>query len=183
MPIPSYYKSNARSKQWQVMWDDLKFPFSKTKRGVTDKPDFDYTNVGLLFPQNDNTEKTYAIAQLPHAWKEGTIIHPHIHYIQDEAEIPVFKLDYRIYNNGDTVPDFTTLSTANGNGPVFSYTSGTILQIMGFPAIDMSGIRISAIMDIIVYRDDNVVTGDVLGKEFDIHYQIDSNGSRHEYIK
>lgn len=183
MSIPSTYKSNSRAKRWQIMWDDLRFSFTQSKQGNTAKPDFDYTNLGLLFPQNDAGEKTYAIAQMPHAWKEGSEIHPHIHYIQDEAQIPVFKLDYRVYNNGSTVPNFTTLSTADGNGPVFTYTSGTILQIMGFPAINMTGFRVSAFIDIIVYRDDNVVTGDVLGKEFDIHYQIDSNGSRHEYIK
>lgn len=32
--------------------------------------------------------------------------------------------------------------------------------------------------------DDNVVTGDVLVKEFDIHYQIDvPGGSRTEFVK
>jgi len=41
----------------------------------------------------------------------------------------------------------------------------------------------STIIDFKIYRDDNVVTGDVLLKEFDIHYQIDAHGSRQEYIK
>jgi len=31
--------------------------------------------------------------------------------------------------------------------------------------------------------DDNVVSGEVLVKEFDIHYQIDSFGSRQEFVK
>jgi hypothetical protein len=38
-------------------------------------------------------------------------------------------------------------------------------------------------LDIKLYRDDNVVTGDVLLKEFDIHYQIDGLGSVQEFVK
>jgi hypothetical protein len=33
-------------------------------------------------------------------------------------------------------------------------------------------------MDLILYRKDNVVTGDVLGKYFDIHFEVDGFGSR-----
>ena len=48
----------------------------------------------------------------------------------------------------------------------------------------MSGITgISALLEFKLYRNDNVVTGDVLGKEFDIHYQKDSIGSISELIK
>jgi len=167
-----------------VRWDDLKFPFVKSVQGNTDTPDFDYDDLGLLFPQNDTGEIAYAIAQFPHAWKQGSEIRPHIHYIQDESETPVYKMDYRVYNNGSTVPAaFTTISTADGDGPVFTWTSGELLQIQGFPAIDMTGYNLSCIMDIKVYRDDNVVTGDVLTKEFDIHYQSDGDGSRQEYTK
>jgi hypothetical protein len=163
-------------------WDDLKFPFTLTKQGNTGKPDYDYTNNGLLFPQNDSGEITYAVGQMPHAWKEGTNISPHIHYIQDEAEVPTFKLDYKWYNNGDAVPgSYTTIATTGT--PVFTYTSGSILQILSFPDIDGTGKTLSSILDIKVYRDDNDVTGDVLGKEFDIHYEIDSFGSNDEFVK
>lgn len=165
-------------------WDDLKFPFVTTKQGATSKPDYDYTNNGLLFPQNDATEKTYAVGQMPHHWKQYSNLRPHIHYAQDEAAIPVFKLDYKVYNNGEAIPGaYTTLSTADGDGPVFTYSSGNILQILTFPEIDMTGYRISCFLDLIIYRDDNVVTGDVLGKEFDLHYQIDSRGSRELFTK
>lgn len=91
-------------------------------------------------------------------------------------------MDYRWYNNNDEVPSvWTTLSADDFK---FEYTSGSILQIVDFPMIDSSHITgVSSIMDIKLYRDDDVVTGDVLLKEFDIHYQIDSNGSDQEYIK
>lgn len=42
---------------------------------------------------------------------------------------------------------------------------------------------VSSVMDIKIYRDDDIVTGDVLVKEFDIHYEINTPGSREEFTK
>jgi len=172
--------SDAEITYGDTYWDDMKFPFSRTKRGSSDLPHFDCTNIGLLFPQNDATEIVYMIGQMTHAWKEGTSIYPHIHYIQTSASIPVFKLSYRWYNNGDTVPSYTTITSTT---LAFAYTSGSILQILKFPVIVGTGKTLSSILDMKVYRDDNVVSGDVLGKEFDIHFEINAPGSRQEYIK
>ena len=164
------------------MWEDLRFPATQTKQGNTLLPDFDYTNIGLLFPQNDDTEIAYIIAQIPHAWKLGSNIRPHIHFIQTSADIPIFKIDYKWYDNNGTVPaTWTTIATTDCE---FTWSSGSLLQICSFPEIDGSGITgVSSILDIKLYRDDNVVTGDVLVKEFDIHYLVDADGSRQEYIK
>lgn len=163
-------------------WDDLRFPATRIRQGATQKPDFDTTNLGLIFPQDDDTEIAYIIAQMPHAWKLESALKPHIHYVQDEAQEPVFKIDYRWYKNGeDPTGSFTTITS---NHFVFTYSSGSILQIVSFPEIDATGIdTVSSILDIKLYRDDNIVSGDVLVKEFDIHYQIDSDGSRLEYAK
>lgn len=176
---------SAQFKRWgepdPITWEDLRFPASATKLGATSKPDFDYTNIGLLFPQNDAAEKTYYDPQFPHFWLAGSEIRPHIHYIQDEATLPTFKLRYRWYNNGEAVPaawDTLTTSTA-----AFTYTSGAILQILGFGSISGTGMRVSSILDIVVWREDNDVTGDVLVKELDIHYQTNGKGSVLEYVK
>ncbi len=50
----------------QLRWTDLRFAGGRDKQGNTQKPDYDYTNLGLLFPQNDATEIAYLIAQAPH---------------------------------------------------------------------------------------------------------------------
>lgn len=170
-----------------VAWDDLRFQFTSQQRGfvVTDfKPDFDETNIGYLFPQNDETEISYTIAQMPHDWVTGTDVHPHIHYIQDEATPAVFKMDYRWYPIGGQVPSFTTVQTSGILAT--PYVSGTIHQLTTFPWItppaNVSGV--SSIIDIKIYRaTGDGVTGDVLAKEFDIHYQKDSFGSRQEYVR
>jgi hypothetical protein len=165
-----------------VQWEDLRFPATTQRQGATTKPDFDFTEFGLLFPQNDAAEVAYMIAQMPHSYKLGTAIKPHVYFVQTGATAPTFKIAYRWYeNNGNPLPSFITLAAT---GLAFTYVSGNILQIATFPEIPGTGIdTLSSILDIALYRQDNVVTGDVLVKEFDIHYQIDSNGSNQEYEK
>jgi len=168
-----------------IVWDDIRFPFTQTRVGALTKPDFDTTNVGLLFPQDDATEIVYILAQMEHIWKLESTISPHIHYIQSAAAQPTFKMAYRWYKNGATVPgSYTVISTADGSKGIFPYTSGSILQIAEFPDIAGTGIdTVSSFLDIKIYREDDDVTGDVLTKEFDIHIQIDAIGSLQEYTK
>jgi len=162
-----------------TVWEDLRFPATQLRvNPVTNVPDFDYANLGFLFPQNDDSEIIYAIAQMPHAWKQGSAIKPHIHFIQESASEPVFKIEYRMEPDASFTP-----STSNGFAVSYPGGSAVIHQIATFPEIDMSGYPISSVIDFKIYRDDNVVTGDVLFKEFDIHYQIDTVGSRSEYTK
>lgn len=165
----------------ELVWEDLRFPATTTKLGATSKPDFDYTNVGLLFPQNDATEITYINVQMPHAYSIGTDIVPHVHFIQSAATVPVFKMSYRWYDMGESaIGAFTTIATST---LVYTYTSGSIHQLAKFPNIVCPVTGMSSMLDIKLYREDNVVTGDVLVKEFDIHYQIDTIGSSTESSK
>lgn len=161
----------------ETRWKDDKYVLTRAAQGNTDKPDYDYTNLGLLFPKNDTSEIGYIIAQLNHDWKIGTDIWPHIHFIQDADVAYTFKIDYRWYDQGEAVPgSFTTLTIDQLE---FTYVSGSILQT-AYPAtaIDGSGISgISSFLDIKIYRADNVGSADLLTKEFDIHYEIDAFGS------
>ena len=130
-----------------VQWEDLMFPVTQAKRGSSDLPHFDYDEIGLLFPQNDATEKIFIVNQMKHEWKLESNIRPHIHFIQSSSAIPVFKLDYRWYKNGDPVPEtYTTIATESF---AFEYESGSILQIARFPEISGEGIdKVSYIIDI-----------------------------------
>lgn len=165
-------------------WDDKSFPMTTTRIGALSKPDFDYTNIGLLFPQNDPSEKVYINDQMLHAKKLGTNIKLHIHFVQSSANLPIFKVDYRYHNNGVVIPSFTTISTS-GQTPVFTYPgSGSIIQLVSFPSISAPiDENVSANLDLIFYRDDNVVTGDVLVKFIDYHFEKDSVGSLLEFQK
>ena len=60
--------------------------------------------------------------------------------------------------------------------------AGNLAQIAIFPDIDGSAIgSVSSMMDIKLYRDDNVAIGDSLAKEFDIHYAKDKLASKDPY--
>ena len=166
------------------VFDDLTFPATRIKQGANDKPDFDFTNIGFLMPQNSTAEKLNITEQFRHRKVAGSPVYLHVHYIQDEAEVPVFKIDLRFTANGTAPGDFTTISTADGDGPVFEYSGSPILQIIPFPAtagVDTNSSAVSTIFDFIFYRDDNVVSGDVLLKSVDLHYAMDRLGSDELY--
>lgn len=185
-PLPSELKKHGDTLYLpDTVWDDLSLELNASRQGALSKPDYDYTNLGLLFPQNDTAEIAYATRQMPHAKKLDSDIYVHVHYIQDEATQPIFKIDYKFYNNNSAPPgSWTTLSTADGSQGIFTYTSGSLLQIATFPAITPpSPESVSANLDVKLYRDDNVVTGDVLTKYVDIHIEIDTFGSAGQYNK
>lgn len=181
-------KGLQRAEGQATVWDDIIFPFTSTRIGANAKPDFDETNMGLLFPQNSTSEKVYIIAQMPHRWKEGSAIHPHVHWQQMNTNAVVWSMDYKMFNLGDTVPaDFATITAPHATASVKPYASGSMQQLTSFPAIDCTGKTISSMLLIKLYRNDNVDagagTGDALAFQFDIHYEIDSQGSDTLYTK
>lgn len=169
-----------------VRWTDFSTSATASKIGILDKPDFDFVNLGLLFPQDDTAERIYIIAQMPHEKKLGSPLRLHVHFKQSQVALPIFKCDYKFYNNGEAIPgSFTTISTNDGAGPLFTYPgSGDIIQLLPFQDIPAPiDEKISANLDLIIYRDDNIIVGDVLLKYTDFHYEKDSQGSRLEYSK
>ena len=165
-------------------WIDILGSATTSRLGITSKPDFDFTNLGLLFPQDDPSEKIYRIEQIHHFKKLNSEVHLNVHFIQTEVTLPIFKADYRYYNNGETPPSFTTIDTSL-ESPKFTYPgSGSIVQILEFAPIPaVANETLSAVLEVIFYRDDNIITGDVLVKSIDIHIEKDAAGSRLEYIK
>jgi len=179
--MPFGYKYDT-GKIAPVRWDDLSVGATATKIGANNKPDFDYTNIGLLFPQNDPLEKVYMTFQMSHKKKLGTPIRLHVHFVQTSAAKPVFRADIRFYNNGGQVVSFASIDT-NGS-TAFPWTTGSLLNIIMFPDVAApAGETLSANFDVILYRTDNAVAGDVLVKYVDAHYQIDTDGSQTEYVK
>lgn len=169
-------------------WDDISVDMTPTRRGANNKPDYDYTNLGLLFPQNDVSEKVYFTKQMKHRKKLGSSIGFHVHYIQSTAGQPTYVAQYKFYNN-NAAPSagWTTVTTADAGGSkgAFTYTSGSLLQIAKFPAIAAPANEgLSANFDCIMWRlNDSTPAADVLTKYVDIHIEMDSLGSTLEYTK
>ena len=164
-------------------YDDLLMPLVQGKQGALDKPAWDATNLGYLFPNGDATQILFLNCQFPHRWLLGSRVYPHVHWHQAANQVPVFKIDYKWIEIGEAVP--ANWSTYTMGTAVKTYPgSGTIHQLnAGAAGIDGTGFGLSSIMQIKLYRDDTVYTGNALATSFDIHIEIDSFGSNEEYIK
>jgi hypothetical protein len=162
-------------------WEDLRVSLTSTKQGSGSLPDYDFTNVGYLFPAADEAEILYGTTQLPHSYKAGSEIAPHVHFYQKSSSSPTFKISYLWTNIG--VSSATAFTTIKTNALQSTYTSGTIHQVAEFPDITGTGKTISSIFQFKLYREASGVAADVLTTDFDIHYFKDDTGSRQEFIK
>jgi hypothetical protein len=177
-------------------WEDMRFPASGSNLDTaSSRYSYDFVNCGITFnggatPARYANEPLCHVVQFPHGWREGSIVKPHVHWIQTTAATPNWLLRWRAYNNGDTVPAFTNAAMTSS---VWTWSSGSLLNISRFPDIDMDGFNISCVLDMILYRDYANASGlfagaesgapNVLFKEFDLHYQIEATGSSKEFVK
>lgn len=167
-----------------TVWDDLRGPVTTTKPNAAGKPNFDYTNVGYLFPKNDATEILSGIMQLPHSYKLTSKIYPHIHWVQGMSSGAKFYIDYRWVNlAGSTTGSFTTYPMIDTS---IAWNSASTMHQLSTNTAGISGSSITELSSIFsykLYRNDNDYAGDALATEFDIHYEMDTLGSNQELVK
>jgi len=170
-------------------WDDLRFPAQGIDpTGGTsdaDRDKVDSTYIGTLLFDSTSAQLIAGIAQMPHSWKEGSVIRPHIHWMPTDANTGnvVWKFSYVLANvNGvfqDSYLELTVTDAADGNANKH--------QITGFGEIDMTEYKLSTIMLWRITRlaanESDTYGADARLLEFDIHYQIDALGSGQEYLK
>jgi hypothetical protein len=131
--------------------------------------------------------------QINHDWMLGTAVHPHIHWWQTSVNMPNWLLAYRWQiQGGAKVTGWTELIWTTNRA---TWTAGTLNQITGFGAIVApAGYgQVSDIVQIRLYRDVTNVSTKFDGVEtdpidqgivnLDGHIQVDTLGSRQEYVK
>lgn len=178
----------------QVRWDDLRIvPTAFSFAGSSDPTLTTWTVDGVTYRVYifRNTDEAFFTVQMPHTYKEGTNLRPHVHWTNrdrgaDEGGGYVkWNLDYSIANvNGQ----FDASNTVAMSG-VASSTNDYHHVARSDVEIDGSNLKVSFMMKGRIYRttgDDWV--GNANGTspamlEVDFHFQTDSDGSRQEYIK
>lgn len=172
-----------------TQWDDILGAVTGVKLYDTKgKVGMDFDEGSLVFePSGSITTDADCVwfnIQKMHAIKTDSELRMHIHYTQTDTTERVFTLKYRIQENGGAkTTSWTTITTTtNATNNVFTYTSGSLNQIVKFPAIDWSSVGISSTVQFRLARTDSE-TGDVEATFIDGHVEIDSDGSNQEYVK
>lgn len=173
-------------------FDDLRVsPLTAKLRGTSD-PSFEQfkdngaTSVGVFCFHFSKTivEEIFFTVQLPHGYKEGSDIYPHVHWspIDTDTGSVVWRLEYVWQNFGGTFGDTSNISVVDpAEGVAYKH------QIAGLPVIDGTGGTISSVLVCRLYRNGAAVKDTYDNKaallEFDFHYEADTDGSNQEYVK
>ena len=175
-----------------TVWDDLRFPVSSVKRlGFSDPGWRQFKDSGggsvgvysLAFDKNIE-EEVYFTVQLPHSYKEGSNITPHVHWspADGDAGNVVWALEYTWANMNGTFGNTTTIIVTDAaDGTVGKH------QFVDFSAIDGTGKTISSILMCRLYRFSSsgadTYDDDAFLLEIDFHFEMDTIGSRQILIK
>lgn len=179
-------------------WDDVRFPLSSAS-GATVKPpslkqfrrDAGATTDGIYLYafENEavagNEEELFGTIQMPHSWKMGSAIEPHLHFSVTASsgtgnDTVVFGLEYSCGAIAGTFPTTTIVKSTTTVTAPFGHAYAD------FPMISVPS-GLSSICGFRIYRNSSSVqdnfTGDVYALEVDFHVLRNSLGSRQELIK
>ena len=172
-------------------WDDVVTPLSSVSlpAGISGPDIIKINDDGLGstgvyaygFDSSIEEEIIFTI-QLPHTYKAGTDVMPHVHWVATTAAAGnvVWGLEYCISLNG-VAANATTLMTVTDATPVATKTQ----QIAAWDAIDGTDLVESSIINCRLYRKAadvaDTYAADAVAMSFDMHYQIEKLGTDNEY--
>jgi len=167
-------------------WDDLRFPGQAINpAGLLAPPTQDNTT-GLLVFSGIADNIVAGVAQMPHAWKAGSSIYPHLHLIattSNAGKNSRWKFEYNRANNTENFEvaygSYNAMTVMTVPNPA---ATSQLLLPSGWGELSMAGYRESSCIMWRVSRlaasdaaDDDI--NDWVLVEFDIHYQSDKMGT------
>ena len=175
-----------------IYWDDTQVPALGIVLGSTAPGLISFRTNDLLkiygFDGGGAADFAYFTIQLSHRYKEGTVLHPHVHWCRvDDPDDPantnvVWRL---VYSLGTPLGAFglSVTNTITNGVAAANWTH----QISGFEPITnetfgISGIMVGTITRVSADAGDTY-TPDAGFLGFDLHFEVDAPGSREEYIK
>ena len=178
-----------------TVFDDLRVPVTATRAGGSKVPTFvqafdngaSSQGVFTSYFSASAEEELYFAVQLPHAWKEGSNIEPHVHWIGDadggEGAVVRWGLEYTWANIGATYSDTTIIYTTT-QVPAEDIITGRH-YISDFAEIDGTGKTLSSMLLCRIFRDATNAADDYTGEagllEIDFHHEISRLGTDTEY--
>ena len=169
-------------------WDDIVNSLVASRlESTAGKLQYNYDNNSITMQSGGSitniSDRIIANFQYPHGAIVDGSMHLHIHWEQIDTTSREFTLEYRIQSNGALKTEAWTQVIIDSNtGNLFTYTSGTLMQITELEQIDMTGAGLSPTVQFRVARTD-AVAGDIESFFIDAHVERDGSGSRQEYIK
>lgn len=176
-------------------WNDLVVNPSTARNSGGSAPSwaqFASTNIYAWFFADAQTNEVVFTVQLPHDYKQGSAVYPHIHWSSTTA--PALQrvrwvMEYQWSNHTELFSATTTTSVSGYEVVGGSSTNLAAYRhnITPFGSIDGTGKTISSIIICRLYRDgshtnDNFTNTAALFS-VDFHYQVDSFGSHTEFSK
>lgn len=183
-------------------WEDLRVALTSTRLGGSKDPGFaklldnGSSSQGVfsyLFDKNTE-EELYFAAQMPHAMKLESDIHPHIHWCPvangSEGQTVSWGLEYTWQDIGSVFGN-TTIIYTDTHYPADATLAAKKHYISSFTAISgaVAGAAVSSILICRLFRDATGAGGtdsygdDVAALYFDFHVECDTTGSLTELSK
>lgn len=166
-------------------YEDLRFPgVGLNLVGAPTAATLNTTNYygALNFPDATISDSG-SIAQMPHGWRNGSSIEPHLHLVNNSATpgTATFELWYKIASPTGNFPAAYTVATLSAllEGSTVKH------QMFDFPSISMTGYGDSTCISFMLRRvgthaSDTLADTAIL-LEFDLHYIHESFGSVNEH--
>lgn len=138
-----------------------------------------------------NEREVFFDVQVPHAWLEGSAVHPHIHWTPSvnggAGEKVQWGLEYYVVDIGDVLGN-TTIIYAKQHDPADASLVAKKHYLTEWAPIAMAGLTLSNCWRVRMFRNssdavNDTYTGDARMFSFDLHIQKDALGSRQETVK
>jgi hypothetical protein len=169
-------------------WDDCRIPGLSARTNAT-APDLEAFGpsgnlLAYAFNGAATAEQCYFSIQLPHGYKEGSDIHPHVHWAPTTAAAGNVKwqLEYSWANMDGTFGAPTTIfGIGAAGGTAWKHILTDLTDISG------TGKTVSSMLMCRLFRNpadsSDTYEADATLLEFDIHFIVDSLGSKKELTK
>ena len=172
-----------------TVWDDLRVPLAVAKVPAAGGPNWAQFkddgdgSTGVFAHHFDDGENIYLTVQIPHGWKEGTNIYPHLHWcpvtdVDPTDEVGIgFEYVWADYKGtyGDTT--IITRDVETGSNSAYQHLENSFSTT----GIEGAGHTISSILVCRFFRQaaaNNNYAGQIAALEIDFHFQKDTIGSR-----